>query len=315
MGLETSSDLVLDEEQEFAVSSESSLMVIAGPGSGKTRVLTEKARRIQRSGKSFICLTFTRSAAKEMASRVLNLPATTIHSLCNGVVGWKSEWGYDGLLKRFLWEQKSSPMKVDWVLLDEAQDVNDMELDVVLSLVKDKVFIVGDPFQSIYGFQGALGYEVIRLLERRGVEAFPLKNNYRSTQPLVNGLNTIYPRGLVSVGVKTTSLTAILCRTNDDVSYVSKELRRAHIPHRIRRSLDRSENSSREQDIGGPSNLRLMTIHVSKGLEFDKVILFGWKPQFNLEEEKRVYYVAMSRASKKFVETDIISGVFREALT
>lgn len=297
----------LDEEQQYVVNSNESMMVVAGPGSGKTRVLTEKARSIFNRGESLLCLTFTRSAAREMSSRVAGLPATTIHSYCCGRVGWRKEWGYDGLLYRFLMQKDIE--KFDWVLLDECQDVNEMEMDVVLSLIGNKMFAVGDPYQSIYGFQGAMGPKVVKLLDKIGCKEVPLHNNYRSCEDIVYRLNTIYDRGLVSRGTKETGLTCILCRTNDDVFYASTFLKDKEIPHRLRLSAEQAD--SKERDIIGESNLRLMTIHQSKGQEFDKVFLFSWRPGGFEEEEERVYYVAIARASKEFYETSNLDLLMR----
>ncbi len=288
----------LDEEQKEVVESNESMMVVAGPGSGKTRVLTEKARSIFNKGENLLCLTFTRSASREMSSRVFGLPATTIHSYCCGRVGWKNEWGYSGLLYRFLMQKDIE--KFDWVLLDECQDVNEMEMDVVLSLIGGKIFAVGDPYQSIYGFQGAMGPKIVTLLNKVGCKEVPLHNNYRSCEGIVDKLNFIYDRSLVSMGVKDTNLTAILCRTNDDVFYVSTFLKDNNIPHRLRFSKEQSD--SKEYDIIGESNLRVNTIHQAKGLEYDKVLLFSWKPSEYGDEEERVLYVAVSRASKEFYE-------------
>lgn len=290
----------LDEEQAEVVESEGSMICISGPGSGKTRVLTEKARKVFNSGESLICLTFTRSAAREMASRVEGLPAATIHSYCCGRVGWGTEWGYPGLLYRYL--MSKDKMRFDWVLLDEAQDVNGMELDAVISMVGGKLFAVGDPYQSIYGFQGAMGPKVVKMLEAFGCKKVELHNNYRSCQKVVNKLNQIFDRRLVSKGVKDTGLTFVLCRTNDDVFYVSKHLKGIGIPHRLRVSAEYSD--TKEYDILGESNLRVMTIHQSKGLEGDKIILFGWYPKELGDEEERIYYVAAARASKEFLEVD-----------
>lgn len=288
----------LDEEQKDVVEADESMIVVAGPGSGKTRVLTEKARKIFNSGESLLCLTFTRSAAKEMASRVPGLPSSTIHSYCCGRVGWRNDWGYSGLLYRFLIQKEVE--KVNWVLVDEVQDLNEMELDVVLSLIGDKVFAVGDPYQSIYGFQGAMGPKVVTLLNKMGCGEVPLHNNYRSCESIVERLNMLYDRGLVSKGIKETGLTAILCRTNDDVYYVSTFLKESSIPHRLKVSAEQSD--SKEYNVIDESSLRLMTIHQSKGLEFDKVLLFGWRPIEFGGEEERIYYVANARASKSFKE-------------
>jgi len=297
----------LSSEQQGVVDSNESLVVVAGPGSGKTRVLTEKARQLMNDGHSILCLCFTRSAAREMSERVPMLPATTIHSYCCGVVGWNDAWEYRGLLYRFMLTGDKD--RYDWVLLDECQDVNELELDVVTSLVGGKLFAVGDPYQSIYGFQGAMGAKVMEYLAILGCGVEVLHDNYRSAPHVVKRLNEVYDRKLVSKGVKDTGLTAILCRRNDDVFYVSNELKGRSIPHRIRLSAEVSEN--RERDIVGESNLRLMTIHCAKGHEFDKVVLFDWYPD-NDGEEKRVYYVAMSRASKHFVIANSIDELLFE---
>jgi superfamily I DNA/RNA helicase len=289
----------LDEEQREVVEMGGNVLVIAGPGSGKTRVLTEKARRVFNSGESLLCLTFTRSAAREMASRVSGIPAATIHSFCCGLVGWKEEWSYQGLLWRTIM-MKDRP-RFENILIDEVQDLNPEEMDAALSLVGGKVFAVGDPYQSIYGFQGALGPKAVELLQKVGCKKVELHNNYRSCKQIVDKLNRIYDRKLVSRNVKDTGLTAILCRTNDDVFFVSDYLKREGIPHNLRLSAEHYD-SKNKAILGGNPNLWVMTSHQSKGLEFDRVILFSWYPDIDQEEEVRLYYVSVARASKEFHE-------------
>ena len=297
----------LDEEQEFVVGSDRSMLCVSGPGSGKTRILTEKARRVFNSGESLLCLTFTRSAAREMASRVPGIPAATIHSYCCGLVGWKDEWKYQGLLWRTMM-MKDKP-KFDWLLIDEVQDLNPEEMDVALSLVGDRIFAVGDPYQSIYGFQGALGPTIMQVLQKVGCKKVELHNNYRSCGTIVDKLNRIYNRQLVSRNIKQTGNAAILCRTNDDVFLVSSYLKSYGIPHTLRLSVEYAD--VKEKEVLGESNLRVMTVHQSKGLEFDKVILFGWYPDIDQDEEMRCYYVAVARASQEFHEVFELEEVRR----
>jgi ATP-dependent DNA helicase UvrD/PcrA len=69
-----------------------SLLVVAGPGSGKTRVLTERIRRLLNEGKGhfrILALTFTNKAANEMKERLAEFPDIdkrafigTLHSFC-----------------------------------------------------------------------------------------------------------------------------------------------------------------------------------------------------------------------------------------
>ena len=298
----------LDKEQQAVVDYDGSALCIAGPGSGKTRVLTSKARKIFNSPENILCLTFTRGAAKEMQDRIPGIPASTIHSYCCGLVGWKESWGYPGLLWRTLMEQERP--KFDWICIDEVQDLNPEEMDVALSLSGGKIFAVGDPYQSIYGFQGAMGLQVISLFKKMGYEETNLHNNYRSCPEIVEKLNKIYKRNLVSTDVRNTGLTAILCRTNDDVFQVSRYLESIGVPHTLRLSVEYGGN--KERTIIGQSNLRVMTSHQSKGLEFDKVILFSWFPNMHQEEEIRIYYVTVARASKKFIEAPSLEELRKE---
>jgi superfamily I DNA/RNA helicase len=309
----------LDREQQAVVDSNKSTICIAGPGSGKTRILTEKARKLINSGKNIVCFSFTRAAAAEMSARVPNLPATTIHSYCCGAVGWQVPRGgttddaYSNLLHRFI-RESADAYKFDWVLVDECQDLNPAEMDVVLSLTGDKIFAVGDMYQSIYGFQGAMGPDVVRRLRSLGCDEVPLHNNYRSCPEIVNMLNRMYKRGLVSCNIKDTGLTAILCRRNDDLDAVSRFLKAAGIPHQIRISITRAsdtDNRKREWDVLGPSKLCVSTIHASKGHEYDHVIVYGWQPN-QAGEETRVLYVAIARASKSYRWAGTLAQLKRE---
>ncbi len=66
-------------------------------------------------------------------------------------------------------------------------------------------------------------------------------------------------------------------------------------------------------DATSDANVNLMTIHASKGLEFDVVVIVGAEEDLlphrksieegNLEEERRLFYVAMTRAKKKLYIT------------
>lgn len=82
----------LTEPQKAAVDHfEGPLMVLAGPGSGKTRVITYRiARLLQRGVKpqEVLALTFTNKAAREMSARVhtllkdVHIQVSTFHSFC-----------------------------------------------------------------------------------------------------------------------------------------------------------------------------------------------------------------------------------------
>lgn len=84
------------------------LLVVAGPGSGKTRVLTERIRRLiaQPEGHfRVLALTFTNKAANEMRERIQEVPDIvqraflgTLHSFCVDVLATRGKAvGIDGL--------------------------------------------------------------------------------------------------------------------------------------------------------------------------------------------------------------------------
>lgn len=87
--------LALDAQQSNIVNSkEKNILVIAGAGSGKTRVLTERVKHLLNSGvpaKNIIAITFTNMAADEMHDRLKGIPCIkeafigTIHSLANKI--------------------------------------------------------------------------------------------------------------------------------------------------------------------------------------------------------------------------------------
>ena len=78
----------LNDKQKLAVESEENyIRVVAGAGSGKTSVLTQRIKRLLEKGanpKSILAITFTNKAANEMKQRVGNddVLISTIHSLC-----------------------------------------------------------------------------------------------------------------------------------------------------------------------------------------------------------------------------------------
>lgn len=84
--------------------------------------------------------------------------------------------------------------RLDWVLVDEYQDVNHPQYLMLRCLVDDgrKIMVVGDPDQSIYGWRGA-EMAMILNFERdfKGSKMTILDQNYRSTGNILEGANGV----------------------------------------------------------------------------------------------------------------------------
>lgn len=86
---------MLDKDQlEIVNSNEPRIIVEAGAGSGKTRVLIERVKRLLNDGvepSNMVCITFTNMAAEEMKERLIDVPGIgdcfigTIHSFANKI--------------------------------------------------------------------------------------------------------------------------------------------------------------------------------------------------------------------------------------
>lgn len=79
--------------------------------------------------------------------------------------------------------------KFPWILIDEYQDLGRPLHEMVLSLFIStdiKIYAVGDPDQSIYGFSGAIPDYLHELYRRSDIKSIELKNNYRSNQGIID---------------------------------------------------------------------------------------------------------------------------------
>lgn len=172
----------LDEFQQSAVVNEKNqLLIVAGPGSGKTTVLTQRIVHLINdkniAPQNCLAITFTRKAAQEMRERLAKLlngnaksvNIHTFHSLCFSIL--KENYEKAGLDEDFvvMSEQEKSLCK-DEIILEKALSFDDLILlsvkllsgdENILNIYRNRFkYTFVDEYQDIDENQ----YKLIRLL-------------------------------------------------------------------------------------------------------------------------------------------------------
>ena len=85
-----------------------------------------------------------------------------------------------------------------FVLIDEFQDTDPIQSEIALKLTdggrNGRLFIVGDPKQSIYRFRRADIESVKEMRDRLGAGLVPLAQNFRCQEPIVDWVNSVFGR-------------------------------------------------------------------------------------------------------------------------
>ncbi|MBV6493098.1 MAG: ATP-dependent DNA helicase Rep [Turneriella sp.] len=204
----------------------------------------------------------------------------------------------------------------DAVFVDEFQDTSPDQVSFIESLGAKKLFAVGDDWQSIYRFRGA-DVSLTRDFGRRfkNFERVYLVKNYRSQKYIVKLGNKIIRESKTYVKKKleaihkkqkkpvlffTSKTTKVEDAWKDFLVYARKKL--AFLTEESVHVLVRTNHVRIKLERNKPNNFEVMTIHKSKGLEFDNVIVFGIAEHLmphrdnDLDEEVRILYVALTRA-------------------
>ena len=126
-----------------------------------------------------------------------------IGAICRGYVERKRALGlldFDDLL--LYWRAAAADERLgaslggelEHICVDEYQDVNALQVDIVAELRRtdDRVTVVGDDSQAVYGFRGASPEHLLRIDTRfPGIATIALGRNYRSTQAILDVANAV----------------------------------------------------------------------------------------------------------------------------
>ncbi len=201
--------IIRDQESKYIV-------VAAGPGSGKTRVLVHKLASLMLmediKHEQLLMLTFSRAAATEFKKRLIELIGNaanfieikTFHSYCFDLLGQiGSLEKADDVLRAAVrridnGEVELSRITKTVLVIDEAQDMNADEFALIEALAKQneemRIIAVGDDDQNIYEFRKASSQYFERLIREYGATKYELVENYRSKNNLVDFANRFVAR-------------------------------------------------------------------------------------------------------------------------
>lgn len=224
---------------------------------------------------------------------------------------------------------------IDYVFVDEFQDVGTLEYNFIRSLSANNYFFVGDDYQSIYGFKGGNVKIFLSLVNSEDFTTYFLTNNYRNgTQILklatniINQVDEKVEKSIVPINTFEGEMEVLTCNQLNNVMsrllYTEKDFKDWFFLTRTNKELYDVINMC--IDLGIPyttfkregmtladmnkkkasKKLKILTVHTAKGLEIDNVILYGNFPLFlpyyrKNDDERKVMYVGITRAIKRLI--------------
>lgn len=192
------------------------IVVAAGPGSGKTRLLVHKLASLllmeDVKHEQLLMITFSRVAATEFKKRLLKLIGNvanyieikTFHSYCFDLLGKVGSLEKsDEILKRTIQKIRNKEVETNRItktvlVIDEAQDMDNDEFGLISALMEHneemRVIAVGDDDQNIYEFRGASSRYLEQFIHEKNAVKHELVENYRSKSNLVEFSNQFVKR-------------------------------------------------------------------------------------------------------------------------
>lgn len=366
-----------EQARVLSLGRNASLVLRAGAGSGKTRVLVERAARLVESGiepSRIAVVSFTRKSAQELTNRLLTrlkskkrVPvSTTLHALAlrfaaqerdvvlkpelalevlptlrkelgnpteltdsdlMTIVGrYRESMRTDGTfglaairLCELLFEtgaddfttilENATPrpeQRFTHLLVDEAQDLSPLQRQFISRLAAPgaSIWYVGDDDQAIFAFRGAEG-TLLQQLAATAEHSLALSVNWRCPKRVVAAANKlmahspgresiVWQAGRADQG----EVQWLGCESVDEEVACALAARKLG---RLDRVLGRT---NRGLEPFAAAGLPIATVHEAKGLEWPHVWVQGAAVarfpllQADLEEERRLFYVALTRAQE-----------------
>ena len=213
---------------------------------------------------------------------------------------------------------------IKYIIIDEYQDTSYIRFKLIKSIIDKtnaKLMVVGDDYQSIYRFTGCDISLFINFNNYfKDSKVLKIENTYRNSQELINIASTFILKNKNQIYKK--------MKSNKHVDKPIEFINENHF-YDLLNSLEgnvlilgRNNNDINKYDISKYKNVRYLTIHKSKGLEEDNVVLINMsndilgfpskikeddilrlvmikKDKYPYSEERRLLYVALTRTKNR----------------
>ncbi len=250
-------------------------------------------------------------------------------------------------------KEKVVNLKYKFIIIDEFQDTSLLRFNLIKSIVDNynsKLCVVGDDYQSIYRFQGC-NLDLFLNFKKfyPNVKIFYLSNTYRNSQELLDVASFFINKNPNQINKKLVSFKhldnpvniiyyydekKVLINTLKSIDQNKEVLILSRNNFDIKRYVNNYNLINNELYIKGINcKMKYMSIHSSKGLESDIVIVLNMsndiygmpskvkdnellsllknKDSFMYEEERRLFYVAITR-TREYVY--LLTPIFNESI-
>lgn len=207
-----------------------------------------------------------------------------------------------------------------YIIIDEFQDTSLNRFKLIDAIMKQnnaKIFVVGDDYQSIYRFSGC-NLDIFLNFNKlvNNLNIINLDYNYRNPKEIIDVANSFIMKNKNQIKKETICLKNInkpikICFYKNKRTAIEKILKYIDTKYLI---LGRN---NKDKDLFNIQDKSFLTIHKSKGLEEDNIILINLTNNNNslpskiknhkvinkiiktdyypYEEERRLFYVALTR--------------------
>ena len=274
------------------------IVVAAGPGSGKTRVLVHKLASLllleDVKHEQLLMLTFSRAAATEFKQRLMELIGNvahfveikTFHSYCFDLLGRVGNLDEAGDVVKQAAEMikngEVEPNRISKTVLviDEAQDMSKDDYDLVTALMKAneemRVIAVGDDDQNIYEFRGSNSQYLYELTQTEHSRFFEMTENYRSRRHIVDAAND-FARN-IRQRIKSNPIIS-MSQEDGEVKIVKHpyeiQEKRVYMYQPILEDVIRLQTSSNQKATDGSSDKKNETISILTQTNEEAVIMLA----------------------------------------